>query len=139
MDLPTALAFAHEVRRGVVTTLRRDGRPQLSNVLFAADAEGRPVVSVTDDRAKTANLRRDPRVALHVTDASFWRYVVLDGTATLSPVAQAPDDATVDGLVDYYRQLNGEHPDWDDYRRAMVADRRLLLTVHATSAYGQLG
>jgi PPOX class probable F420-dependent enzyme len=138
MDVDQALLFAHGVRRGVLTTLRRDGRAQLSNIMFGRDGEGRPIISVTDDRAKTANMRRDARVALHVTDDTFWQYVVLDGTATLSPPAADPHDATVEALIDYYRQANGEHDDWDDYRRAMVAERRLVATLTVTSAYGIL-
>ncbi len=95
-------------------------------------------MSLTDDRAKTRNLRRDPRVSLHVVADDFWSYVVLEGEASLTPVAQDPHDATVDALVAYYRGSVGEHPDWDDYRRAMVADRRLLLEVRPTYAYGMV-
>jgi PPOX class probable F420-dependent enzyme len=120
----------------VLTTIRRDGRPQSSNVIFHLGDEGIIRVSITDGRAKTANLRRDPRGAMHVTSDDFWSYVVIDGTAELTPVAAAPDDATVDELVELYRSMAGEHDDWDDYRRAMVNDRRLVLRLHPTSAYG---
>ena len=123
----------------MLTTIRRDGRPQLSNIGFAAGPDGSPLISVTDDRAKTRNLRRDPRAALHVTDDSFWRYVVLDGTAEVSAVTESPDDATAQALVDLYRQLSGEHPDWDEFRAAMVAERRCVLTLTVTTAYGQIG
>ncbi|MGL5829190.1 MAG: PPOX class F420-dependent oxidoreductase [Angustibacter sp.] len=138
-DIAAALTFAHGIRRGVLTTLRRDGRAQLSNVGFARADDGSPVVSVTDDRAKTRNLRRDPRCALHVTDPSFAHYVVLDGTTSLTPPARDLDDDVVDALVGHYRQLAGEHPDWDEYRAAMVAERRCLVTLTVTSAYGWLG
>ena len=138
-DIDAALDFAHARHRGVLTTIRRDGRPQLSNIVFARGADGSPLISVTDDRAKTRNLRRDPRTALHVTDDSFWRYVVLDGTAEISAVAQAPDDAVSDALADLYRQLSGEHPNWDEFRAAMVAERRCVLTLTVTTAYGQIG
>ena len=77
---------------------------------------------MTDGRAKTANLRRDPRASLHVTRADFYAYAVIEARAEVTPVAAEPDDATVDELVEYYRAVAGEHPDWDDYRRAMVAD-----------------
>ena len=77
-------------------------------------------------------------MSLHVLADDFWSYVVLEGEAELSPVAADPHDATVDVLVDYYRALSGEHPDWDDYRRAMVADRRQVLSVRPTYAYGML-
>jgi len=93
-------------------------------------------VSITADRAKYANLVRDPRVSLHVTAEDFWSYVVLEGDADLTPVAAAPDDATVEELIELYRAVNGEHPDWDDYRAAMVADRRVVLRLRPTHAYG---
>jgi PPOX class probable F420-dependent enzyme len=122
----------------VLATLKRDGRPQLSNIAYAVDDQGLVRVSVTDDRAKTANARRDPRASLYVTPEDFWSYVVLEGRAELSATAAAPGDATVDELVELYRALQGEHPDWDDYRRAMVADRRLVLRLRPERAYGML-
>lgn len=138
MDLTRALEFAAAAGRGVVVTIKRDGRPQLSNVLFAVGDDGLIRVSVTDGRAKTANLRRDPRVSLHVTAPDFWSYAVIEGVADLTPVAAATDDATVEELVALYRSMRGEHPDWDDYRRAMVADRRLVLRIRPEHAYGML-
>ena len=93
---------------------------------------------MTDGRAKTANLRRDPRASLHVTRDDFYAYAVVEAIAELTPVAAEPDDATVDELVEYYRALAGEHPDWDDYRRAMVADRRLIVRLRPERAYGML-
>ena len=137
MELSRALAFAAERQKGTLVTIRRDGRPQVSNVLYVTDGDT-VAMSVTVDRAKTRNLARDPRACLHVTDESFWRFVVLDGTVTLSPPASAPDDSTADALVSYYRSLSGEHPDWDEYRAAMVEEQRLLATLHVTSAYGQV-
>ena len=137
MLVSDALLFAAERRKGTLVTIRRDGRPQVSNVLYLPDGD-LLTMSLTDDRAKTRNLRRDERACLHVTDDSFWRYVVLDGTVTLSPPAASPHDATVERLVAYYRALSGEHPDWDEYRSAMVAERRLVATLHATTAYGQI-
>ena len=136
MDLSTALAFARDRRQGVLATIRANGRPQLSNILFVP-AEGETLrISVTADRAKTANLRRDPRASLHVVGESFYQYVVIEAVADLSPVAAEPDDETVDALVEYYRLGQGEHPDWDEYRAAMVADRRLVITLHPERAYG---
>jgi PPOX class probable F420-dependent enzyme len=93
-------------------------------------------ISLTDGRAKTVNLRRDPRVSLHMVADDFWSYVVLEGEADLSPVAADPHDATVEELVAYYRAGNGEHPDWDEFRATMVADQRLVLRVRPTYAYG---
>ena len=119
-------------------TLKRDGRPQLSNVACGVGDDGVVRVSITADRAKAKNLARDPRASVHATREDFYAYVVLEGDAELSPVAEAPDDPTVDELVDLYRQISGEHPDWDDYRQAMVKDRRLVVRVHPTHAYGML-
>jgi PPOX class probable F420-dependent enzyme len=137
MEVAEALEFAAQGHKGTLVTIRTDGRPQVSNVLYVV-AGPTLLVSTTADRAKARNMARDPRVCLHATDASFWRYAVLDGTVSLSPVAAAPDDATADALVAYYRAANGEHPDWDEYRRAMVAEQRLIATLEVRSAYGQL-
>ena len=93
-------------------------------------------ISATADRAKSANARRDARVSLHVTAEDFWSYVVVEGDADVTPTAAAPDDATVDELVALYRSLQGEHPDWDECRAAMVGDRRLVIRIHPTHAYG---
>lgn len=136
MQLDEALAAARPRHQGVLVTIRRDGRPQLSNIAYALDDGTTARVSVTDDRAKTANLRRDPRATLYVPGDSFWSYLVLDGTAELSPVASAPDDATVDELVAVYRAVSGEHPDWDEFRSSMVADRRLVVRLRIERAYG---
>jgi PPOX class probable F420-dependent enzyme len=115
---------------GVLATLKRDGRPQLSNVTHFYDTETTKIlVSITDGRAKTRNLRRDPRVSYHVTTPDGWSYAVAEGTAELSPVAEDPHDEAVEELIDLYRKVAGEHPDWDEYRAAMVADRRLVLRI----------
>ena len=132
------LIRAHD--HGVLATIRRDGRPQLSTVNYAFDARTEILrVSITDGRAKTANLRRDPRAALHVSSPDGWSYAVADGPAELSAVAQTPDDDAVTELVELYRSIGGEHPDWDDYRSAMIADQRLVLRLHADHLYGQAG
>lgn len=138
MELDAALAFVRERRNGVLTTIRRDGRPQLSNIVYAVDDTGTIRISVTADRAKTRNLERDDRASLYVCRDDFWAYAVVDATASLAPVAAAPGDATVDELVELYRALSGEHPDWDDYRAAMVRDRRRVLRLTPTHAYGML-
>ena len=136
------LALAGSRNLGALVTLKRDGRPQLSNVNYCLDADpaaGTALVrvSVTDGRAKVANLRRDPRASLMVGTPDGWSYAVLEGRAELSPVAEREDDATVQELIDVYRAVRGEdHPDWDDYRRAMVADRRLVLRLHVEHTYG---
>jgi len=139
MDLSPALRFARARREGVLVTLRRDGRPQLSNVLYGIGEDGDTIrISVTDSRAKTRNLRRDPRASLYVVGETFWSYVVLDGAADLTPVAADPNDAVVDELVLMYRQAGGEHPDWDEYRQAMVEDQRLVVRLRPDRAYGIL-
>lgn len=121
-----------------MTTQKRDGRPQLSNIAYAVGHDDKIRISVTADRSKTKNLTRDQRSSLHVTRADFWAYVVLDCDVEMMPVADDPDDPTVEALVDYYRALRGEHDDWDDYRRTMIADRRLVLLLKPTHAYGML-
>jgi PPOX class probable F420-dependent enzyme len=131
------LGLVAELDGGVLVTLKADGRPQLSNVNHAYDPDERTIrVSVTDGRAKTRNMRRDPRVSYHVTSADRWAYTVVEGTADLTPVAEDPYDETVEELVRLYRDVRGEHPDWDDYRAAMVRDRRLVLRLRVERAYG---
>ena len=129
-----------QVGRGVLVTLKADGRPQLSNVSHHYDAATRTVrVSITDSRAKTRNLRRDPRASYHVTSADFGRWAVAEGNASLSAVAADPDDDAVEELVTLYRSIAGEHPDWAEFRAAMVADQRLVLRLTVERWYGQLG
>lgn len=122
-------------KRGVLVTLKRDGRPQLSNIIYGL-SDDLIRISVTDDRAKTRNLRRDPRASLHVTSDDFWSYVVVEGDAELSPVAADPDDDTVEELVELYRAMQGDHPDWNEYRAAMVRDRRLVVRLPIAHMYG---
>ncbi|GAB3065668.1 PPOX class F420-dependent oxidoreductase [Micromonospora schwarzwaldensis] len=122
--------------RGVLVTLRRDGRPQLSNLDYLAGPGLLLRCSTTADRAKVRNLRRDPRASFHVTTADGGAYAVAEGTATLTPPAAATDDATVEELVEVYRGIRGEHPDWADYRAAMVADGRLVLRLAVERVYG---
>ncbi|MFD4856620.1 PPOX class F420-dependent oxidoreductase [Streptomyces atratus] len=132
------LGLLGEENGGVLVTLKRDGRPQLSNVNHFYYPDERIVrVSITEDRAKTKNLRRDPRASYHVTSADRWSWTVVDGTAELTPVAADPHDATVEELITLYRDVQGEHPDWDDYRNAMVRDRRVVLRLRVEHAYGQ--
>jgi PPOX class probable F420-dependent enzyme len=122
-------------RNGVLVTIKRDGRPQLSNVSYAF-ADGVIRISVTDGRAKTKNLERDPRASFHVTSNTFNTYAVAEGTATLSDVAKQPDDDVVEELVELYRSVQGEHPDWDEYRAVMVADQRRVVRIPVDRVYG---
>lgn len=123
---------------GVLVTLKRDGRPQLSDITYHYEPATRLVrISVTEDRAKTRNARRDPRVSLHVRAPSGWGYAVAEGSAQLAPATTDPDDATADALVSLYRDARGEeHPDWQEYREAMVAEKRLVLSFVVEHVYG---
>lgn len=122
---------------GTLATIKRDGRPQLSDVTYGYDRErSRIRISVTADRAKTANARRDPRVSLIARNESGWGYAVAEGVAHLGEVATATDDEAADALVELYRDLRGEHPDWDEYRQAMVDQRRQVLTIAVERVYG---
>ncbi|MEC3975666.1 PPOX class F420-dependent oxidoreductase [Amycolatopsis sp. H20-H5] len=123
--------------QGVLATLKRDGRPQLSTVTYHFDADAKKLrVSITEPRAKTKNMRRDPRVSFHVASEDGWSYAVVDGIAELTEPAKERDDATVEALIELYRAVSGEHPDWAEYRDAMVADQRVVLTVAITHSYG---
>lgn len=137
MDIATAMEFVADRRKGVVITIKQDGRPHASNILYAAN-EGTVRISVTTGRAKTHNLERDPRASLHVTSDDFWHWVVVEGTASFSPMADADEPATLEALRQLYRDIAGEHADWDDYDEAMISEERMVLTIDVTHAYGQL-
>ena len=136
MTLEEALALVAGQRLGVLVTLRRNGRPQTSNVVYAV-RDQQVLVSLTEGRAKTRNLQRDARATLHVSTPDMSAWAALEGTAELSPVTTSPGDATGQALAELYRAIaGGEHPDWDEYFRAMVDERRLLLTLTVTHGYG---
>ena len=125
MDLDHARDYIRDNHHAVMATTRSDGRPQLSPVACSVDADGFVVVSTRETAYKTRNLRRDPRVSLCVfPDGFFGEWVQVEGTAT---IVDLPD--ALDGLVELYRQLAGEHPDWDDYRNAMVREHRVLVRI----------
>ncbi len=138
VDLSDAVDFARAHRWSVLTTIRRSGLPQLSNVGHYVDDDHVIRISVTADRAKYHNLLRRPWAALHVTRQDFFAYAVLEGPVELSPVAARPDDETVSELVTYYRAMSGEHEDWDAYRAAMVTERRAVVRLTPDRAYGML-
>jgi PPOX class probable F420-dependent enzyme len=138
MELNDALATARETRESVLTTIRQNGRPQLSNVLHAVGDDGLIRISTTADRAKFKNLEREPWAALHFNGKNFFSYAVIEGDVTLSGVASDPGDAATEELVALYRSLAGEHDAWDDYRAAMVAEHRAVVRIHPTRAYGLL-
>jgi PPOX class probable F420-dependent enzyme len=130
-------ALLTESRLGVLATLKKDGRPQLSPVTPFYDRDaGIVYVSMTEGRAKTANLRRDPRAALEVTSSDGWGWATAEGTAALTGPGTDPDGPEVQALVDYYRAAAGEHPDWAEYRKTMVDDRRVLMALTVEKVYG---
>lgn len=126
-----------ESRLGVLATIKSDGRPQLSPVTpFYDRPDGVLYVSMTEGRAKTANLRRDPRAALEVTAADGRSWATAEGTVSLTGPGADPHAPEVDALVEYYRKAAGEHPDWEEYRSVMVADRRVLMRMSVERVVG---
>lgn len=127
-----------EARLGVLATIKSNGVPQLSPVTPAYDRNADVVyVSMTEGRAKTVNLRRDPRAALEVTSTDGWAWATAEGSVTLTGPGTDPHGPEVEALVDYYRNAAGEHPDWDEYRSVMVSDRRVLMALAVERVYGE--
>jgi PPOX class probable F420-dependent enzyme len=125
MDLDEARAFLRVNHRAVLATRRSDGRPQISPVAVTVDHDGFAVLSTRETALKTQNIRRDPHVSVCAfTDSFYGAWVQIDGTADIRTLPEA-----MEPLVDYYRRVVGEHPDWDDYRAAMQRERRVLLRV----------
>ncbi|MCU1659733.1 MAG: hypothetical protein JWO57_4389 [Pseudonocardiales bacterium] len=123
MDIAQAQQFLRTNHQGVLSTFRADGRPQLSPVTVTVDAEGRAIISTRETAVKVRNVRRDPRVSLvGLNDRFYGDWVQVEGTAE---IVSLPD--ALDLLVDYYRRAAGEHPDWDEYRAAMIEQRRVIL------------
>ena len=130
MDLERAREFMRVHHRAVLATSRSDGLPQLSPVTVGVGDDGRVLVSTRETAIKTKNLARDPRASLCVlTDRFFGEWLQAEGTAE---IIRLP--AAMDLLVDYYRRISGEHPDWEDYRQAMVRDRRVIAAITLTRA-----
>jgi PPOX class probable F420-dependent enzyme len=125
VDIEAAMRFVAENHRAVLATRRRDDSPQLSPVTIGADGGGKLIVSSRETAIKVKNLRRDPRASVCVMNDSFYGpWVQVDGTAEVVSLPEA-----MDGLVAYYRQIAGEHPDWDDYRAAMQREQRVLISI----------
>lgn len=130
MDVDSAMDFIRANHRAVLATLRADGAPQLSPITAAVDDAGRVVVSTRETAYKVKNLRRDPRAWVCVfTDRFFGDWVQVDGEVTIVSLPEA-----MEPLVDYYRSVSGEHPDWGDYRAAMERDRRCVVRITPTRA-----
>jgi PPOX class probable F420-dependent enzyme len=122
----------------VLATIKSSGLPQLSPVTHFYDRNAETIyVSITANRAKTANLRRDPRAALEVTSADGRSWATAEGSVSLVGPGDDPNGPEVQALVDYYRNAAGEHPDWDEYRQVMVDDRRVLMALRVEHVYGQ--
>jgi PPOX class probable F420-dependent enzyme len=130
VDPESASDFLRTHHRAVLATMRGDGRPQLSPVTAAVDDVGRVLVSTRETAMKVRNLRRDPRISLCVlSDGFFGDWVQVEGMAEIIPLPTA-----MELLVDYYRRVAGEHPDWTDYRAAMERDRRVIVRLTITRA-----
>jgi PPOX class probable F420-dependent enzyme len=130
MDVAEALEFVRAKHHGVIATARADGHTAMSPIACAVDADGRVVVSTRETAMKVKHIEREPHVAICVlSDGFFGEWVQVEGDAEVVHLPEA-----MDGLVDYYRTISGEHPDWDDYRAAMERERRVLLRIAVTRA-----
>jgi PPOX class probable F420-dependent enzyme len=130
MEIAAAIDFIRSNHRGVLATLRKDGSPQLTPITVSVDSDDMVVVSSRETAAKVRNLRRDPRAWMTVmNDGFFGDFVQIEGPVT---IVDLPD--AMDGLVEYYRSVSGEHPDWDDYRDAMLRDQRVLIKIEVVRA-----
>jgi len=125
MEADAALQFIREHHHAVLATFRADGSPQLSPIAADVDPDGMVVISTRETAMKVKNLTRDPRASLcALSDGFYGPFVQVEGHATIVFLPEA-----MDGLVEYYRRVSGEHPDWDDYRAAMVRERRVLVRI----------
>lgn len=130
MDIADAVNVVHQQHHAVLATTRADGSPQMSPVGVTADEDGRLLISSRATAYKTRNLRRDPRAWVCVLpDAFYGRWIQVEGEVE---IVELPD--AMELLIDYYRRISGEHPDWDEYRQAMVAERRVMLRIRPTRA-----
>ena len=130
MDLQAARDFIRDHHHAVLATLREDGTPQLSPVTAGVNAVGQVTISTRQTAYKVKHVRRTGRVWICILpDGFFGEWIYVEGDATIQPLPEA-----MDGLVDYYRSISGEHPDWDDYRAAMERDQRCLIHVDLTRA-----
>ena len=138
MELADAIGVARGTHDSVLTTIRRDGKPALANVLHYVRDDDTIIISTYAPTAKYQNLRREPWAALKVDAGNVWSYAVIEARAEFSAVAADPHDAAVEELVEYFRNTAGEHDDWDEYRRAMVEEQRVVVRLTPTRAYGLL-
>ena len=130
MDEAQARAFVARHRNAVIATIKRDGRPQLSNIVYTLDDDGTIKISATRDRAKTRNLKRDPRVSLAVQGDSWGEYLVVEGSC------EVREDDVVPELRRVYERIAGQpHPDWQEFDAAMIAEGRVVLVITIERMY----
>jgi PPOX class probable F420-dependent enzyme len=129
MDVSDAREFVRNNHRAVLVTRKRNGTPQTSPITLGIDEEDKLVISTREAAYKVKNLKRDPRATLCVmNDGFFGKWMQIDGTAELVPLPQA-----MEALIEYYRRISGEHPDWDEYRQAMIDQKRVLIRISMES------
>jgi PPOX class probable F420-dependent enzyme len=130
MNTAEAEQFVRETKQAVLVTIGKDGRPQTSNVLVVYH-DGELQLSIAETRVKYRNLVRDPRVTVHLVGASFWQWLAVEGRATMTTM---PDALPM--LHSYYElATGGPHPDWDEYDRAMAAERRVFASISIDRMY----
>jgi uncharacterized protein len=130
MNRAEALEYIGRNTHGVLATIKRDGRPQMSNISYTLDDDGLIKISVTEDRAKTKNARRDPRVSMTVIGDNWYEYVVVEGTAGFI------DEDPIPALRQVYERIAGQaHPDWDEFDQAMRDERRMVMTISIDRLY----
>jgi PPOX class probable F420-dependent enzyme len=130
MDIEQAKTFLAENHRGVLATTRQNGALQMSPIIIGVDDEGQAIISSRETAYKVRNLRRDPRASVCVfTNGFFGQWIQIDGTADILSLPEA-----LEPLVDYYKAVVGEHPDWEDYRQAMVREQRVLIRINIEQA-----
>ena len=138
MDLNDAVNWAVDTHHAILVTLRKDGRPQSSDIAYAV-IDGKFCISATRSRAKTINLLRDNRAVLHITSPDTWSYVSFDGSAEITETAKVPDDNVCQELAHVFTAIQKkDHPNWDEFNQAMIEDERLVIKFVPTTAVGQI-
>tara|TARA_B100001250_G_scaffold73344_1_gene59866 strand:- start:468 stop:887 length:420 start_codon:yes stop_codon:yes gene_type:complete len=138
MDLNDAVNWAMDTHHAILVTLRKDGRPQSSDIAYAI-INGKFCISATRSRAKTINLLKDNRAVLHITSPDTWSYVSFDGSAEITETAKVPDDNVCQELANVFTAIQKkDHPNWDEFNQAMVEDERLVIRFVPATAVGQI-
>ena len=138
MDLNDAVNWAKDTHHGILITLRKDGRPQSSDIAYAI-IDGKFCISATRSRAKTINLLKDNRAVLHITSPETWSYISFDGSAEITETAKAATDNVCQELANVFSAIQKkDHPNWDEFNQAMVEDERLVIRFVPATAVGQI-